>query len=93
MRQHRPESPQRLSRDAGSELRNVAFQIGADKITPPEQADLVGLGQKAARKSTPDPERLKGSRIDLQGIEGAEFEIGDTPRQALAGLLEQVHGS
>src|SRR5580658_2849334 len=90
VRQHGPESPQRLSRYARAKLRNIALQIGSNKIPSPEQTGVVGFRQKASRKSTPNPERLKRGRIDLQGIEGAEFEIGDTPGQALAGLLEQV---
>jgi len=46
VRQHRPESPQRLSRYAGPELPDVALQTGANKIAPPEQADVIRFGQK-----------------------------------------------
>src|SRR6266568_3688510 len=90
--QHRPEAAKCLSRYARPELGDVALQVRSDKITPPLQAEIVRLCQETARKATPDPECIDHNGVDLQGVERTEFQIGDTPRQTLAGLLEQVHG-
>ena len=92
MRQHRPEAPKRLGRDTWTELRNVALQVRAYEIAPPLKAAIVRLCQEARRKPAPHPQRIYRLRAGLKNVERSEFQIGDSTRQALSGLLEQAHG-
>jgi hypothetical protein len=79
--QHRPQPAQRFRRDARAELRNVAFEIGADEIRSPAQARGVGCGQQALRKPAAQPQRVLPLAADLVRIERGEFQIADAPSE------------
>ena len=53
--EHRPEAPQRLSGDAGTELRHVAFQIGADEVEPPVKTPCVAVRNETLREAPAMP--------------------------------------
>ena len=55
MCQHRPETAQGLGGNAWPQLGDVTFQISADKILPPSQAQLFISSQKTIREATPYP--------------------------------------
>jgi hypothetical protein len=50
MRQHGPETAQRLGRNARSQQWDIAFKVGADKILPPTLTGTITGCQKAVRK-------------------------------------------
>ena len=55
VREHRPEPPEGLRRNAHSELGNIAFQVSANEIATPPQANRVILRQDRSRKPAAYP--------------------------------------
>jgi hypothetical protein len=88
--EHRPETAQRLGRNARAEHRHVAFQIGADEVAAPAQAGTVARGKEAVGEAATGPESFEVGRRRFQRIDGMQFEIGDAARERLAGLLEEL---
>ena len=68
----------------GAQLRNVAFQVGADKIFAPDRACLVALGEKAVWKSAPHPECLGRIAFDFENVERPQLDIGDAASEGLS---------
>ena len=91
MREHGPETPQCLGGNAGTELRDIALQICADEVAPPFHAEIVGRGEKAARKAAAHPEGVHFRRLNLEHIERAKLQVRYAPRQTLARLPKQIH--
>jgi len=71
VREHRPEPAKGLGRDARTELRDVALEVGANEIRAPAQARRIGSGQQAFREPAAQPERIEAFAADLARVEGA----------------------
>ncbi len=89
VREHGPESAEGDGRDAGAELGNVAFKIGADEVHAPAHAGGVGGGEETVGKSAAEPEGVLGV-IDFENREAGELFVGDATGEGFGGLLEQV---
>ena len=92
MGQHGPEAAQRFRRHARPELRDVAFQVRADEILPPDGAGRVALREKAVGEAAPDPEFLARIAADFEDVERPQLDIGNAAGQGFARLPEQVDG-
>ncbi len=91
--QHAPEAAQSFGGDTRAELRDVAFQIGADEVLAPAQAARAIGCEQAVGKATAHP-KIVGRQVGrFQHAERRQFQIGNAAGQALAGLLEKVERS
>ncbi|OIQ64064.1 hypothetical protein GALL_543880 [mine drainage metagenome] len=82
--EHGPETPQGLGGDAGAELGDVPFQVGADEILAPAQAAGEAAGQQAVGEAAPQPQLIQGAIPHFHGMEGAQLQVGDASRQGFA---------
>jgi hypothetical protein len=92
MGEHRPEPLEGFGRDAWTELRHVALEVGADEVVAQHEALGVRAGQEAVREASAKPEGLAfGLPLPgLEHVEGAHVDVGDAAGEALARLAEQV---
>ena len=89
MREHRPETLERLGRNTDPELGNVSLQIRTDEYMPPHKARLVVACKKAAKKATALPEHVN---IAIRGrellwLDGRHFQVNNAARQTLPTLV------
>ena len=69
VREHRPQPPQRLGRDARAQLRDLALEVCADEVLAPAQADRVSPREEAVWEAASDPELVQLLRADLGDVE------------------------
>ena len=84
------EAAQGLGAYAPAKPWDVALHIGANEILPPAQAGGRGAGEIAFRESAPYPQARVLGLWQFLDVERSQLAVGDTPRQALAGLLQQI---
>jgi len=87
--QHGPEAAQGFSRNAWSQLGDVALELGANELFSPDAATGVTRGLHAVGEAAANPEAFAGRSAELQYREPAQLEIADAPGQAFAALSNQ----
>ena len=83
VRDHHPEPPERLGRDANAQLGEIALQEGADEVVEPVGCVLVVGGEEGAREAAPQPEVAPTRRPDFFQVEAGERDQPDPAGQRL----------
>ena len=87
---HYPESTQGLRGNGDPEGGDVAFEVAADEVFPPEGGGRVVIGEIASREPSPKPQPAPFSGAGLVYEQGAEVVVRDPAGKALGDLLHQI---
>lgn len=92
MGQHGPEAAQCFGWDAGTQLRDIALQVGAQKLGSPEAALAVAGRLKAVGEAAAIPELIQRGFANFEHVQAVELETGDPSGEAFTALPQQIHG-
>ena len=87
---HYPESTQSLRWNGDPEGRDVAFQVAADEVFPPENGVSVAIGQVASREPSPKPQLAPFSDIGLVKRRWTKVMVSDPSGETLGDFLHEI---
>jgi len=73
---------------AGYLQQQIYFSAVAGQVLPPHHAFAGAAGQKTVGKTAAQPQRGMRCSIGLQHLQSGQFQVGNPPSQAFAGLAQ-----
>ena len=86
---HRPEAPERPGGDRDPELRDVAFEEGANEIFPPQRRFADAPREIGTREAAAQPESAPGVRTDLAQVEPGQIDESRAAGERLRNAFDQ----